>query len=73
MLVPSKFTRLEESTLFKMRKVLMGKSQGETVQDIYRRTHDVFHDATEFLHALDVLFVLGMLTIEVETGSITYA
>jgi len=56
-----------------MRKVLMGKSQGETVQDIYRRTHGVFQDATEFLHALDVLFVLGMLTIEVETGSISYA
>ena len=50
MLVPSKFTRLEESTLFKMRKVLTGKSQGETVQDVYRRTHGVFQDATEFLH-----------------------
>ena len=73
MLVPSKFTRLEESTLFKMRKVLMGKSQGETVQDVYRRTRGVFQDATEFLYALDVLFVLGMLTIEVETGSISYA
>ncbi|WP_423221933.1 ABC-three component system middle component 7 [Ideonella margarita] len=73
MLVPSKFTRLEESTLFKMRKVLMGKSQGETVQDVYHRTHGVFQDATEFLHALDVLYVLGMLTIEVETGSIDYA
>lgn len=73
MLVPSKFTRLEESTLFKMRKVLMGKSQGESVQDVYRRTQDVFQDATEFLHALDVLFVLGKLTIEEETGSISYA
>jgi hypothetical protein len=73
MLVPSKFTRLEESTLFKMRKVLIGNSQGETVQGVYRRTQGVFHDATEFLHALDVLFVLGVLTFEEETGLITYA
>lgn len=73
MLVPSKFTRLEESTLFKMRKILIGNSQGETVQGVYRRTQGVFQDATEFLHALDVLFVLGMLTIEEETGLITYA
>lgn len=73
MLVPSKFTRLEESTIFKMRKVLIGNLQGETVQSVYRRTQGVFHDATEFLHALDVLFVLGVLIIEEETGFITYA
>lgn len=73
MLVPSKFTRLEESTLFKMRKILIGKSQGETVQEVYRRTEGVFQEPTEFLHALDVLFVLGVLNIEEETGLITYA
>lgn len=73
MLVPSKFTRLEESTLFKMRKILIGNSQRETVQGVYRRTLGVFQDATELLHALDVLFVLGVLTIEDETGLITYA
>jgi hypothetical protein len=73
MLVPSKFTRLEESTLFKMRKILIGNSQGERVQGVYRRTQGVFQDATEFLHALDLLFVLGVLTIEDETGLITYA
>ena len=73
MLVPSKFTRLEESTLFKMRNVLIGNSQGETVQGVYGRTHGVFEDATEFLHALDTLFVLGVLSIEEETGLIIYA
>jgi hypothetical protein len=73
MLVPSKFTRLEESTIFKMRKVLIGNLQGETVQSVYRRTQGVFHDTTEFLYALDVLFVLDVLTIEEETGFITYA
>ncbi len=73
MLVPSKFTRLEESTLFKMKKILIGNSQAETVQEVYRRTQGVFQDATEFLHALDVLFVLGVLNIDEETDLITYA
>ncbi len=73
MLVPSKFTRLEESTLFKMKSILSGRSEGDTVEDVYHRTRNVFVDASEFLHALDVLFVLGILNIEEETGLITYA
>lgn len=73
MLVPSKFTRLEESTIFKMRSILIGSSHGETLQGVYHRTQGVFQDAAEFLHALDVLFVLGVLTIEAESGVITYA
>ncbi len=73
MLVPSKFTRLEESTLFKMKSILSGRSENDTVQDVYLRTRSAVMDASEFLHALDVLFVLGMLTIEEETGLIAYA
>lgn len=73
MLVPSKFTRLEESTLFKMKSILSGRSEGDTVEAAYHRTRNVFVDASEFLHALDVLFVLGILNIEEETGLITYA
>ena len=73
MLVPSKFTRLEESTLFKMKSILSGRSESDTVEDVYHRTRNVFVDASEFLHALDVLFVLGILNIEEETGLITYA
>ena len=73
MLIPSKFTRLEESTLFKMKNILADKLQGETIQDVYQRTRDVFQDASEFLHALDILFVLGMMEIDEETGLINYA
>ncbi|WP_125276602.1 ABC-three component system middle component 7 [Alcaligenes aquatilis] len=73
MLVPSKFTRLEESTLFRMTCVLSNKNDGESVQDVYHRTRDVFLDASEFLHALDVLFVLGVLDIDVDLGRVLYA
>jgi chloramphenicol 3-O-phosphotransferase len=73
MLVPSKFTRLEESTLFRMKSIMSGRSNGETVQDVYYRTRNVFHDASEFLHALDILFVLGIVNVDADSGVIQYA
>lgn len=73
MLVPSKFTRLEESTIFKMKCILANKRDFESVVDVYLRTKDFFYDASEFLHALDVLYVLGLLNINNETGLIEYA
>lgn len=73
MLVPSKFTRLEDSTLFRMKSIMSGRSNGETVQDVYYRTRNVFHDASEFLHALDILFVLGIVNVNAGSGVIQYA
>ena len=73
MLVPSKFTRLEESTIFKMRCILINKKESESVLDTYLRTKDLFCDASEFLHALDVLYVLGLVNIRDDFGLIDYA
>ena len=73
MLVPSKFTRLEESTIFKMRCILDDRGDRENVLDIYFRTKDCFIDASEFLHALDILFALGYVKIQNDSGMIEYA
>jgi len=73
MLVPSKFTKLQESTIFKMRCILANKKEGEKVSEIYLRTKDVFYDASEFLHALDVLYVLGLVSIQDDLELIEYA
>lgn len=73
MLVPSKFTRLEESTIFKMRFIVMEKSEGESVSDIYIRTKTKFTDASELLHALDILYVIGLIDENKETGMMEYA
>lgn len=73
MLVPSKFTKLEESTIFKMRCILENKKKEETVLDIYFRTKDSFYDASEFLHALDVLYVLGIVDFSIESELIKNA
>lgn len=73
MLVPSKFTRLEESTIFKMKCILENKKEGESVRDVYHRTKNSFCDASEFLYALDILFVLNLVSISDGSGVIEYA
>jgi len=73
MLIPTKFTRLEESTLFKMRCILAGKHEGESVVELYARTKHEFYDASEFLHAMDVLFVLSLISVDNHSGVVTYA
>ena len=73
MLVPTKFTTLEESTIFKMRVVLEKRENGETVSEAMSRTAKDFQDASEFLHALDTLYVLNMIDIDLSTGIINYA
>ncbi|MGK5065733.1 ABC-three component system middle component 7 [Janthinobacterium sp. LB3P112] len=73
MLVPTKFTRLEESTIFKMKCILAEKRSGETVLEVFSRTNDQFYDASEFLHAMDILFVLDILDVQQNSGVVEYA
>ena len=73
MLVPSKFTKLEESTIFKMRCIVAEKKENESVLDLYHRTKNVFYDASEFLHALDILFVLNLIDVDDNSGKVKYA
>lgn len=70
MLVPSKFTKLEESTIFKMRCIVAEKKENESVLDLYHRTKNVFYDASEFLHALDILFVLNLIDVDHNSGKV---
>lgn len=73
MLIPTKFTSLEESTIFKMRVILEDKYDGENVSDLLVRTSGEFQDASEFLYALDILFVLGLIDIDAVNGTVNYA
>ncbi len=73
MLVPSKFTKLEESTIFKMLAILANKIPGETVTQALTRTKDDFLDASEFLAAMHILYFLGYLDVQDGSGVIEYA
>ncbi|HGI5911264.1 TPA: ABC-three component system middle component 7 [Yersinia enterocolitica] len=56
-----------------MRVILENKISGEKVSDLLLRTSGKFQDASEFLHALDILYVLGLIDIDGSTGTINYA
>lgn len=73
MLVPSKFTRLEESTIFKMKSILQVRFEEELVKSAYLRSRESFKDASEFIYALDALFVLGMIELDECSETIKYA
>ncbi len=72
MLVPSKFTRLEESTIFKMKCILDNNKKNESIAEIYSRTKNFFYDSSEFLLALDVLYVLGLVNLQEGSEVIEY-
>lgn len=48
MLVPSKFTKLEESTIFKMRTILAKGQQGENVAQLLAKTKKTFKTHQNF-------------------------
>jgi len=73
MLIPTKFTQLEESTIFKMKCILENKKQHESLEDLYFRTRSNFYDISEFLYALDILFVLSIINFDEVSGVIYYA
>ncbi len=73
MLIPTKFTSLEESTIFKMRALLKSNAREETVSEAMERTAGAFQDTSGFLHAMDVLYVLKMIDFDASTGTIIYA
>lgn len=73
MLIPTKFTTLEESTIFKMHAILKNKKNCETIPELLARTLYGFQDASEFLYAVDILYVLGTLDVDTSTGVIEYA
>lgn len=72
MLVPSKFTTLEESIIFKMVSILINKKDGESLSDLISRTACSFTDTSEFIHAMDILYVLDMIDID-SSGNVKYA
>lgn len=44
----------------------------ENILDAHIRTKNEFNDVREFVYALDVLYVLDVININFETGSIKY-
>lgn len=71
MIVPNKFVSLEQSLISKLPNMVVGLADGKSVLEFFEENHRAFEDVGEFLHALDVLFILGRVDFDQETGTIS--
>jgi hypothetical protein len=73
MICPDKFTAIDDSMLGKSTHLL--RAPGTQISIPQLRAEEINHipDVTDFILALDTLFVLGKVNIDEITGIITYA
>lgn len=70
MIVPTKFTPLDESALGKSPILLQALDDPITAHSLYKLVERKFEDVGEFLFALDVLYVLGAIRLDTATGMV---
>ncbi|EDL59528.1 ABC-three component system middle component 7 [Gimesia maris] len=70
MIVPNKFTSLDQSLLSQLPSILEKLENEVTVYELYQKTQKDFEDIGEFILALDSLFVLGRIELDVDKESI---
>lgn len=69
---PSKFTNFDNSILAKISFLVMEDTEVISLTDLMHAQLDKFEDISEFMLALDVLYVLGKIELEEGKGVIRY-
>lgn len=72
MLTPSKFTPFDETVIFRMLSILNTSKESESLLSTFYRTKENFADSSEFLYAIDILFIVDKIEIDLEKGVIHY-
>lgn len=73
MITPNKILSLEDSAMGLL-PLLMKNGQSEIqLSALYRQCEKNFESADQFLFAIDVLYVLGRINVNLETGIVSYA
>jgi hypothetical protein len=73
MITPNKVLSLDESALGRISVILREGPEAIALNTLYHRVSDRFESIDQFLLALDLLFVLGRITINPATRTVTYA
>lgn len=55
-----------------MLAILRASIDNENFLSAFYRTKDNFSDSSEFLYAIDILFILGALDVDFDKGMINY-
>lgn len=72
MLGPSKFVPLDKSSLGQAAVLLANLSHDVSLSELFIETHEYFEDIVQFIYALDVLFVLGKIKVDFQTGIVSH-
>ena len=70
MITPSKTISFKDSIVFKMMYILDEQFDEISVAELYNKTKRKFLGLNEFIYALDVLYVLGVIDMDIEIGKI---
>lgn len=73
MLVPNKTISLNESCLYRSALLLSKLKDGISVIELYQAEKRIFLDLSDFIDVLDLLFVLGKVVLDEDSGVIKYA
>ena len=70
MITPSKTIPFKDSIAFKMMFILDEHFEEISLVELYKNTKRKFLGLDEFIYALDALYVLGRIDIDVELGKV---
>lgn len=72
MITPNKVVALEKSALGLTRVLLEKAPNADSISDLQQRTSRHFESIDQFLLTVDLLFVLGRISIDFSTGRISH-
>lgn len=73
MIVPNKVISFSESIIGKMPIILKCLSREEmTVKELFFTTQEYFDEIDEFIYALDALYLLDAIKVDIDKGVVTY-
>lgn len=70
MITPSKTISFKDSITFKMLHILDMQFEEISIGELYKNTKGKFLGLDEFIFSLDVLYVLGVVDVDLELGKI---
>lgn len=69
---PNKFTSFDKSILAKISMLILEEADSIILSELIKMRLDKFEDISEFMLALDVLYVLGKIELDESQGMIKY-
>ena len=73
MIMPNKVITLRESALGRTPIILHEKASHANLVSLYGKVGKEFESIDQFLLAIDVLYILGQIDVDLSTGLVTYA